>query len=73
MLDTDLKDNYFGGIKAIGAESIRDYIIQLGLDIHSYINSGFLLINAKLQREKQLFDKIQEYLTKNFNFKIKIL
>lgn len=68
VMNIDLKDKYFGGIKAIGAEIIKDYITGLGLNVDSYINSGFLLINAKLQREDQLFNKFQKLLTKEFQF-----
>lgn len=71
VMNIDLKDNYFGGIKAIGPKILKDYneyISRLGLDADSYINSGFLLINAKLQREDQLFQKFQKLLTKKFQF-----
>lgn len=68
VMNIDLKDNYFGGIRAIGAEIIKSHITGLGLKVNSYINSGFLLINTKLQREDQLFNEFQKLLTKKFQF-----
>lgn len=68
VLSINLNRNYVGGIKAIGAENIKNYISALGLSVNTYINSGFLLINASQQREKQLFEEFKKHLTKKYQF-----
>lgn len=68
VLNIDLGNNYLGGIKAIGAENIKDYIKSLGLQVDKYINAGFLLINASLQRKDNLFNEFKRHLNKQYQF-----
>lgn len=68
IINTDMEHNYWGGIKAIGANNIKNYILQLGLSPDKYINSGFLLINSKLQRKENLYTTINSYSNKKYQF-----
>lgn len=55
----DISNFYFGAIKGAYFQynkKARLYVKQLGLDPDNYVNSGFLLINSKLQREHNLRD-----------------
>lgn len=59
LFEIDIKDNYIAGVNTIGFQTgrLKKYIIKKNLDPHKYINSGFLIINSRLQREDGL-DKI---------------
>ena len=62
----DLGNNLVGGVsdEAYNRGLIRKYLLGKGLKPVSYINSGFLVINSKLQREENIKDKYLE-LVKN--------
>lgn len=62
IYQTDLKDNYVAGVtgEVWSKGAIRKYLLKLGVTPEKYINSGFLLINSKLQREKGLNEKYME-------------
>ena len=45
---------------------IRKYLVGKGLTPESYVNSGFLLINCKLQREENLREKYLELVKEKF-------
>lgn len=71
LYDTDMGDCYVAGVNTPGFASKKRYsrhIVSLGLDPDKYINSGFLLINAKLQREKALKDSYLGLSEKKFLF-----
>lgn len=57
VYEIDLRENYVAGVKVLApfvSKGFRDNAIKLGLSIDDYINSGFLVINAKKQRERRL-------------------
>lgn len=58
LYDIDLGDYYVGGCNTPGFHDgkPKKYVIGLGLDYKSYINSGVLLINAKAQLDNNLKD-----------------
>lgn len=68
VFDIDLKDNLVGGVggKSWTKGIIKKYLNKIGADTENYINSGFLLINAKLQREEELKNRYMELSKKNF-------
>lgn len=68
VINIDLGQNYWGGIKAIGASNIKDYILQMGLSPDKYINTGFLIINSDLQRKEKLYDTINKHTNKKYQF-----
>lgn len=45
---------------------IKKYLDKIGADPEEYINSGFLIINAKKQREERLKEKYLDYSKKKF-------
>ena len=46
--------------------AVNKYMNKIGADAVNYINSGFLLINAKKQREENLKDRYLELSKKKF-------
>lgn len=70
VFNTDLSNKYFGGVcpNAFNTGSIASYIKRLGINSHSYINSGFLIINSHLQRKDNLEVKFKQLAKKKFLF-----
>lgn len=61
IYESDLSGYFFGAIKGAYFQYNKKaclYVKGLGLDPDNYVNSGFLLINSKLQREENLRDAI---------------
>lgn len=57
VYNMDLGNNYVAGVRVLApfvSKGFRNNAITLGLDINDYINSGFLIINSKKQREDNL-------------------
>lgn len=57
VFETDITGHYVaGGLPNFkdGWKSMEKYFNKIGIDYHTYINSGILLINSKLQREDKL-------------------
>ena len=46
----------------------NQHILDLNLDPDKYINDGFILINARLQRQDNLLERYKEAASKNMNF-----
>ena len=68
VLDIPIKNCYVAGIKSMSIGLNNNYLQKLGLNKGEYIYSGFLLINAKLQREKKLFNQIRPHLIKEYKY-----
>lgn len=68
VISIEMGNCYFGAIKAIGANNISDYILQLDLNPHNYVNAGFLLINSSLQRAENLSKCIEQHSNKKYQF-----
>ena len=62
LYNTDLKDALVAGVggSVWNKGIIKKYLQKINADSEEYINSGFLLINSKLQREENLKER---YLT----------
>lgn len=61
VFSESIEDSYFGAVPSIGAVmnyDYRRYVEKLGIKPQNYFNSGFLIINSKLQREANLKEKI---------------
>lgn len=57
VYNMDIGDNYVAGVRVLApfvSKDIRNNAVSLGLDVNAYINSGFLVINSKRQREDNL-------------------
>lgn len=68
LYDIEFKDDLVAGV---GGDTwtkgiVRKYLDKIGADKDNYINSGFLLINAYLQRKEQLKEKYLELSKKEF-------
>lgn len=64
VFNTNIEDNYVAGVAMPGAlvsSGFRKNAEKLGLNIDEYINSGFLVINCKRQREVRLKEKYLRY------------
>lgn len=68
VYDTNLNDSLVAGIggKSWTKGLIKKYLGKIGADPNEYINSGFLLINAKAQREENLKQKYLDLSKKKF-------
>lgn len=68
VFDIDLGDNLVAGVggKTWTKGIIKKYLQKIGAPTDSYINSGFLLINSRLQREENLKEKYLELSKKKF-------
>lgn len=75
VYNLELNNNLFAGVPAVAFRlnnTSQKYLTQLGLTPKEYINSGFLVINSKAQRELNLKERFVEEAKKNIYFKIKI-
>ncbi len=64
VYDLELGDNYFGAVRGAFFRYSKEpalYAERLGIDPNDYFNSGFLLINAKKQREDDLKSQFQKF------------
>ena len=68
VYDIDWEDHFVAGVggKSWTKGIVKKYLIKIGADWENYINSGFLLINSKLQRERNLREKYLELSKKKF-------
>lgn len=65
----DMEENYVAGVIAYGFHFIRkevQYLTKIGIDVSKYINSGILVINSKLQRDKKLKPNYFEHAKKKY-------
>lgn len=71
LYDIDMEGMFVAGSKPFNPEGwkiMEKYFKKIGLDYRTYINSGVLVINSRLQRENQL-DKIYTSLSeKKYHF-----
>lgn len=67
IYNTDISDNYIGGVNAIAFldSDLNDYYNKLGLDTHSIVYSGNLIFNNKEIRENPELGVIFSNLAKN--------
>lgn len=68
VFDIDITDYFVAGVGGMVWTKgiVNKYLKKIGADYDNYINSGFLLINASLQREEQLKGKYLELSKKKF-------
>ena len=67
VIDELESPGFYEEVEAKG-KYIKDYIKSLGLQVDKYINAGFLLINASLQRKDNLFNEFKRHLNKQYQF-----
>lgn len=68
LYDTDISGRYAAVCKDIGAETFPShYNARLGIQHSGYFNSGVMLLNLNLLRQKKIADKLLEYKTKGIN------
>lgn len=71
LYETEIKDALVAGVTTPIYKRKRNYsrhIRKIGLNPLTYINSGFLLINCKQQREENLKDQYKQLSQKKFLF-----
>lgn len=68
VYDFDLGNSLVAGVGGITWTKgiVKKYMDKIGADSENYINSGFLLINAALQRKEDLRDKYLELSKRKF-------
>lgn len=68
VYDIDVQSELVAGVggKTWTKGLIKKYLVKIGANPAEYINSGFLLINAKAQREENLKEKYLELSKKKF-------
>lgn len=71
LFDISMEGNFVAGVGGeewYKGSSIRRYMKKIGTDPKTYINSGLILINSKLQREGNLRSLYMELVKKKFIF-----
>lgn len=71
IYNVDLNDNYLAAVRGAYfrySKEPAEYAKSIGLSPENYFNSGFLLINAKKQREDNLKDEILKYSTSRLTY-----
>lgn len=66
LFDFDIKDSYFGGVKAPAFDNKKHRNI-LGIDTSKYINAGVLLVNNRLLIKDKVQKKFEELLNNSYD------
>lgn len=71
IFSLDLEDNYYAACQGsyfYFDNDAANYVQKLGLNPKQYVNSGFLLINSKKQRDDKLRDEFMQFSDKKLKF-----
>lgn len=69
VYNIDIGDNYVAGVKVLScfmSWSYKNNAKKIGVDINNYINSGFLIINSKTQREDFLKESYMSHIENKY-------